>query len=77
MNIRITLSRPTVKALQHRVQQAYAGGDVRRVRRVSVLLEHLQAQGPMAALIARWDISEAIVYVWLHALLQYGVASLV
>ena len=77
MNIRITLSRPTVKAMQSRLQQAYARGDERLVRRISVLLEHLQGQVPVATLIACWGISEATVYVWLQALLLNGVASLV
>lgn len=77
MNIRITLSRATVKAMQVRLQQAYARGDVRLVRRISVLLEYLQAQTPIASLHSRWGISESIVYVWLHAMLLHGLASLV
>ncbi len=41
VDLRITLSRRTVKAMQLRLQQAYARGDVRLVRRISVLLEYL------------------------------------
>ena len=77
VNIRITLSRPTVKAMHERLQQAYARGDVRLVRRISVLLEHLHGRVPVPMLQERWGISEASVYVWLHALLLSGVASLV
>jgi len=60
-----------------RLQQAYARGDVRLVRRISVLLEHLQGRVPVQRLRERWGMSEASVYVWLHALLLRGVASLV
>lgn len=77
MNVRITLSRPTVKALQHRLQQAYAHGDVRLVRRISILLAYLHEQVSVALLCERWAVSEATVYVWLKALMLLGLASLV
>lgn len=37
--LRISLTRSTVKALQERLQGAYARGDIRLVRRISSLLE--------------------------------------
>jgi transposase len=77
VDIRITLSRPTAKAMHGRLQQAYARGDVRLLRRISVLLEYLQGHVPLQTLRERWGISEASVYVWLKALLLHGVASLV
>ncbi len=77
MNIRITLSRRTVKAMHARLQQAYARGDVRLVRRISALLEHLEQQTAVPTLSQRWGFSVACFYLWLHALILEGVSSLV
>ena len=59
MNLRIQLSPLTVKVLQQRLQQAYHTGDVRLVRRISVLLEVLQHRQPVADLAAQWGLSGA------------------
>ena len=40
MNLRIQLSRQTVKAMQRRLQDAYRRDDVRQVRRIQALLDH-------------------------------------
>ena len=40
MDIRIQLSRQTVKAMQARLQAAYRRDDVRLVRRIQALLDH-------------------------------------
>ena len=77
VDLRITLSRRTVKAMQARLQQAYLRGDVRLVRRISVLLAYLHEHVSVAVLGERWGMSEAIVYVWLKALLLNGLDSLV
>lgn len=77
MNIRITLSRPTVKAMRARLQQAYARGDMRLVRRISALLEHLEQQTEVMPLSQRWGFSLSCFYVWLNALILDGVSSLV
>ena len=77
MNIRITLSRPTVKAMHARLQQAYARGDVRLVRRISALLEHLVQGTEVNPLSQRWGFSISCFYVWLHALILEGLPSLV
>ncbi len=77
MNIRIRLSRRTVKAMHARLQQAYARGDVRLVRRISAWLEHLEQQTEIASLSQRWGFSVACFYLWLHALILDGVSSLV
>jgi hypothetical protein len=50
VNIRIRLSRQTVKAMQARLHQAYDRGDLRLVRRISVLLEYLTHATPIATL---------------------------
>ena len=81
MNLRIQCSSLTVKALQGRLQSAYATGDVRLVRRArrapGVLLEALQGRQPIAALAAQWDISVACIYHWVQEFMGRRLASLV
>jgi transposase len=77
VNPRIQLRRSTVKAMQERLHRAYASGDIRLVRRISVLLEHLLHQIPVATLNECWDVSVPCIYMWLHELLVQGLASLV
>lgn len=77
VNIRIHLSRQTVKAMRRRLHQAYDRADVRLVRRISGLLEYLECGTPIPQLAARWDFAGSTFYVWLHALLLEGVGSLV
>lgn len=77
MNIRIQLSRQTVKALQGRLQQAYQRDDVRLVCRISALLDHLVNGVPVSVLAERWGFGVSTFYAWLMALLVDGLASLV
>lgn len=77
MNIRIQLSRQTVKALQGRLRQAYQRDDVRLVCRISALLDHLVNDVPVRVLAERWGFSISTFYEWLTALLVHGLASLV
>lgn len=77
MNIRIQLSRQTVKAMQARLQQAYQRDDVRLVCRISALLDHLVNGVPVSVLAERWGFSASTFYEWLMALLVHGLASLV
>jgi transposase len=65
MNIRIQVSRPTVKALQRRLQEAYRRDDVRLVRRIQALLAHLVNGVPVAALSEQWGFTPACFYQWL------------
>ena len=76
MNLKIQLSAGTVKALQEQRQQAYKAGDVRLVRRISVLLEVLQARGLSLQTAQQWKISHATIYNWVLALMQQGLNSL-
>jgi transposase len=76
MNIRIQLSRQTVKALRRRLQAAYRRDDVRLVRRIQALLDHLENKVPVAVVSAQWGISPACFYGWLHALILDGLDSL-
>src|SRR5262245_48280702 len=75
--IRIQLSRTTVKDLHQRLQHAYQRDDVRLVRRITVLLDLLVEQVPMAVLCERWGLSLSCLYNWQKALLLRGMASLV
>jgi transposase len=77
MALRITLLRQTVKALHARLQQAYQQDDVRLVRRISVLLEHLVDGQSVATVSMRWGVSPACVYQWRTDWLLNGLASLV
>ena len=74
--MRIQWTKPTVKALQKRLQQAYSTGDKRLVRRLSVLLAVGQHKVKVAAVAQQWGLSTAIVYQWLHEFLVERVASL-
>src|SRR5438552_614323 len=75
--IRIQLSRATVNDLHKRLQHAYQRDDVRLVRRITVLLDLLVEQVPMAVLCERWGLSLSCLYNWQKALLLRGMDSLV
>ncbi len=77
VNLRIQLSRQTVKAMQHRLHQAYDRADVRLVRRISALVEHLDQHTAIETLSQRWDFAVSTFYVWLHELMVEGLDSLV
>jgi transposase len=77
MPIRIKVSRPTLKALQCRLQAAYRRDDVRLVRRIEALLAHLVHGVSVTALSAQWGFSPACFYQWLVAFILRGVDSLV
>lgn len=77
MSIRIQLSRATVKALHSHLQDAYRKDDVRLVRRITVLIDLLVPQVPVAVLCVRWGLSAACLYAWQKAFLLRGLDSLV
>jgi len=77
MSIRIQLIRPTVKVLQAALQKAYGRGDVRLVRRISVLLEYGHGHLDIETVIQKWGISRATFYKWWSAFIQHGLDSLV
>lgn len=77
MTIRIRLTRQTVKAMQERLHQAYDGADVRLVRRISALVEHLAQPTPIPLPSERWDFTISTFYVWLHEFVVEGLDSLV
>ena len=75
--IRIQLSRATIKDLHHRLQQAYRRDDARLVRRITVLIDLLMHDVPVAMLCERWGLSPACLYAWQKAFLLHGLDSLV
>ena len=77
MCIRIQLSRATVTDLHSRLQHAYQRDDVRWVRRITVLIDLLVHQVPMAVLGERWGLSPSCLYNWQRAFLLRGMESLV
>ena len=76
MSMRITISRQTVKEMMKRLQMAYQRGDTRLVRRISGLLEVLDAQHSVAAVSTKWALSPACLYDWINELMISGMESL-
>jgi len=74
--LRIQLSRATVKDLHRRLQYAYQRDDVRLVRRLTVLLDLLVHQVPIAVLCERWGLSPSCLYDWQKAFMLRGMDSL-
>ena len=76
MNIRIQVSRPTVKAMQRRLQAAYQKDDVRLVRRIEALLVHLVEGVSAEQLSDRWGFTPACLYDWVMEFIVNGLDSL-
>ncbi|NJM42703.1 MAG: hypothetical protein HC853_19195, partial [Anaerolineae bacterium] len=76
MNTRITISNKTVKAMSVRLKGAYVRGDTRLVRRISILLEVLDAGQNVNAVSEKWAISGACIYEWIRELVLQGVGRL-
>ncbi len=76
MTLSICFTRPTVKSLIQRLQQAYAAGDLSLVHRISVLLD-LDRQGSVAAVATTFALARQTVYAWLKAFLGSGPDGLV
>ena len=77
VRIRIQLSRATVNDLHSRLQHAYQRDDVRLVRRITVLIDLLVHQVPIAVLCERWGLSPSCLYDWQKAFLLRGMDSVV
>jgi len=73
--LRIQRSRMTVKDLHSRLQYAYQRDDVRLVRRITVLLDLLAHQVPMAVVCERWGLSPSCLYTCQQAFLLCGMDS--
>jgi len=72
---RITFSQETVKRLKAELAKAYARGDLRAVRRLSVLVM-IGSQMVLESILALWNVSQQSVYNWLHEFLAYRWDSL-
>jgi transposase len=77
MSIRIQLSHATVKALHSCLQHAYRKDDVRLVRRITVLIDLLGHQVPVAVLCERWGLSPSCLDDGQQAFVLRGMESLV
>ena len=62
---RITFSKETVKRLKQELQEAYIRGDLRAVRRLSVLVM-IGERIELAIILAVWNVSHQTVYTWLN-----------
>jgi transposase len=74
--IRLQLSRATVKELHRCLPHASQRDDVRLVRRMTVVIDLLVHQGPMAVLCARWGLRSSCLYAWQKAFMVRGMDSL-
>ena len=61
---RVTFSKETVKELKGELQKAYQRGDLRAVRRLSVLVM-IGERISLVVILALWDVSVQTVYNWL------------
>ena len=77
MSMRIQLSRATVKDLHSGLQHAYRRDEVRLVRRITVLIDLLVHQVPVAVLCERWHLSPSCLYDWQRAFLLRGMERFV
>jgi transposase len=65
---RITFSKAVVKRLKEELEKAYARGDVRAVRRLSVLIM-IGGKLALETILSLWNVSQQTVYNWLNEFL--------
>ncbi len=73
--MRISLLPETVNQLRIRLHQAYTAGDLKGVRRISVLLMVAEREG-LEKILATWHVSRQTIFNWLKALMYTGLDSL-
>jgi len=66
---RVTFSKETVKELKGELQKAYERGDLRAVRRLSVLVM-IGERISLAVIVALWGVSVQTVYNWLRSFVR-------
>jgi transposase len=71
----ITFTRATVKTLDQELQAAFRRNDLRRVKRISALLQLADGRAPVPVA-ERLGLARSTVYAWLRAFLVAGVTSL-
>src|SRR5262244_2146723 len=77
VRLRIPRRRATVQDLSSRLQHASQRDDVRVVRRLTVWIDLLGHQGPLAVWCERWGLSLSGLSDWQKAFLLHGLASVV
>lgn len=75
LNVRIGISKETVKALEESLRQAYRAGDAGLVKRVTALLR-LSRHEAAVAIAAELGCRVSSIYEWLKKLIYEGVAGL-
>lgn len=75
LNIRLSISRETINALQEYLRQAYRAGDVKLVKRATALIR-LGKHESADQIAAELGCSVASIYLWLKALVYEGVSAL-
>ena len=66
---RISFSKETVKQLKQELEKAYVCGDLRVVRRLSVLIMIAERMA-LEDILAVWNVSQQTVYIWLKAFVR-------
>ncbi len=74
--MRIQLTRPTVKALEALLQKMVKFNQVKLVRRISALLEHLHQHFKVEEVAHKWGVSPAAIYHWVKQFILKGLSSL-
>jgi transposase len=73
--IRITFSKAHVKRLKQELEKAYRSGELRAVRRLSVLIM-IGSKMALETILTVWNVSPQTVYTWLNDFLAYRWDSL-
>jgi transposase len=72
---RITFSKSNVKQLKQELDKAYTRGDLRAVRRLSVLIM-VGSRMVLELILSTWNVSQQTVYNWLNEFVTDGLDSL-
>lgn len=72
---RITFSKANVKQLKQELDKAYVRGDLRAVRRLSVLIM-IGSRMVLELILSSWNVSQQTVYNWLNEFVTDGLNSL-
>lgn len=74
--MRIQLTGPTVKALEALLPKMVKFKQVKLVRRISALLEHLHQHLKVEEVAHKWGVSPAAIYHWVKQFMLKGLSSL-
>ncbi len=71
MNIRIRVSKPTVKRMLDVLQKAYKSGDARMIQRIVILLDFSRGD-ELESIAQRHGVSVSSIYEWIKKLMVEG-----